>query len=50
MFRIEAREPLANENETTPPIIRNMPKMSSIGFYLLGYISPYPTVVIVVII
>lgn len=43
---IDAREPLANENEMTPAIIITEQKILS--KLLFPVISPYPTVVIVV--
>jgi len=43
---IEARDPLANENATTPINIMKMQNIFSAGVFIL--ISPYPTVVIVV--
>ena len=46
---MEAREALAKEKASTPPIIRMIPNIISSMLILVGEISPYPTVVIDVI-
>ena len=45
---MDAREPFANENETTP--ISIIMEENTISSRLVADISPYPTVVIVVIV
>jgi hypothetical protein len=45
---IEAKAPLANEKALTPAIIRRIQVILSVQVLML--ISPYPTVVIVVIV
>ena len=48
LWRIEAREPDANVNETTPMIMIQIQNIFSRGVLML--MSPYPTVVMVVIV
>ena len=46
---MDASDALANEKTVTPPIINSIPNIISATLIFVGDISPYPTVVMVVI-